>query len=212
MRRIGSMAVGLLAVALLGGCVMGNQHTFNYVPTEKSEIGDGTVVLLFAVDDQRPYIVSGDEPATFVGEQRNGYGMPFNVTTSDGRPFAAIVQETVQRDLEAAGFRVTPAQTKGGDVAGAVRNANASRALAIVMREFKSDTFNNINFDYDFEAVVYDANGAEIARDRISGEEVIPGSLMNPVKASKKKVPAEFYVKMHRLVTGNEKIVKALTN
>jgi hypothetical protein len=203
--------VSLLALSLLTGCVIGNTHTFNYVPSERSEVGAGRTVLVFAVDDQRPYIVSGEEPANFVGEQRNGYGMPFNVTTTDGRPFAKIVQETVQRDLEASGFRVTVSNEKATGIARAASAAQADRALTVVMREFKSDTFNNINFDYDFEVIVYDAAGNELARDRLSGEEELRGSMMNPVKASKQKVPAYFYAKIHALIAGNEKVVKALT-
>ncbi len=202
---------GLLAVVLLTGCVVGNTHTFDYAPAERSEIGAGRTVHLYAVDDQRAYVVSGDEPANFVGEQRNGYGMPFNVTTTDGRPFAKIVQETVQRDLEAAGFRVNPSAEKASSIAGAAGPVQADSALTVVMREFKSDTFNNINFDYDFEVIVYDAAGTELARDRLSGEEELPGSMMNPVKASKKKVPAHFYSKIHALITGNPKVMKALT-
>ncbi len=210
MRRF--LPVPLLAVtALLQGCVFGNTQTFNYVPSSRSEVGKGVVVLLFAVDDQRPYIVSGEEPLNFVGEQRNGYGMPFNVTTTDGRPFARVVQETVQRDLEAAGFHVAPLQDKAGDVAAAARLVQARRALVVVMHEFKSDTFNNINFDYDFEAIVYDEAGKELVRDRLAAEEELPGSLMNPAKAARQKVPTYFYSKIHDLVTGNFKIMKALT-
>lgn len=195
----------------LTGCVAGNAHTFNYVPTARTDIGNGTVVLVFAVDDQRPYIISGDEPAYFVGEQRNGYGMPFNVTTHDRRPFADVVRETVKRDLEAAGFRVSTSDTKASDgVVSAINSANAQRGLMIVMREFKSDTYNNINFDYDFEATVFDAKGVELAKNKVSGEDVLPGSLMNPVKAAREKVPGAFYEKIHELVTGDPAIVKAL--
>jgi hypothetical protein len=119
----------------------------------------------------------------------------------------------VQRDLEAAGFRVSTSTNKGGsDVSSAARTANAARALMVVMHEFKSDTFNNINFDYDFEAVVYDADGRELAREKLSGEEVISGSLMNPPKAARQKVPEYFYQKIHALITGNEKIMRALTS
>jgi len=206
-----SLGIVTLSIVLLGGCAAGNTHTFNYVPTERSEVGKGVVVLLFAVDDQRPYIVSGEEPANFVGEQRSGYGIPFNVTTTDKRPFAQVVQETVQRDLEASGFRVTPSPQKAGDVPAAVSAANANRALMVLMREFKSDTYNNINFDYDFEAVVYDASGKELARNKLAGEEEIPGSLMNPPKAAKQKVPPRFYETIHRLITGDEKMMQALT-
>lgn len=203
-------ALAVLALVLLSGCVIGNTQSFNYVPVDRTDAGAGTVVLLFAVDDQRPYIVSGDEPANFVGEQRNGYGMPFNVTTTDKRPFATIVQETVQRDLEAAGFKVTASRDKASNISSAVQSASADRALAVIMREFKSDTFNNINFDYDFEAVVYDASGNELARDKIAGEEELKGSLMNPVKAAKQKVPMEFYARIHKLITANPKIMGAL--
>jgi hypothetical protein len=211
MNRLSSVSMALVAVLLLGGCAAGNTHTFNYVPSERSDIGAGRVVLLFAVEDQRPYVVSKDELPDFVGEQRSGYGIPFNVTTSDKRPFARVVQETVQRDLEAAGFKVTPSSDKPASVASVIRSANASRALTVVMREFKSDTFNNINFDYDFEAIVYDADGNELARDKVAGEEVLPGSFMNPPKAAKEKVPPYFYGKIHALVAGNAKIVRALT-
>lgn len=196
---------------ILGGCVAGNTHTFNYVPAERSEIGNGRAVVLFAVDDQREYVVKGEEPPHFVGEQRNGYGMPFNVTTSDRRPFAAVVQETVQRDLEASGFRVTAVSNKPSDVTSALRSGGATRALAVVMREFKSDTFNNINFDYDFEVIVYGEDGKELARDRSFGEEEIKGSFMNPVRAAREKVPPEFYRKIHALVAGNPKVIEALT-
>jgi hypothetical protein len=204
------LPAALATLFLLTGCVIGNTHAFNYVPTERSDVGNGVTVLVFAVDDQREYVVSGEEPANFVGEQRNGYGMPFNVTTADKRPFAAIVQETVQRDLEASGFRVTASSEKQG--AEAVKAAQARKGLKVVMREFKSDTFSNINFDYDFEVVVYDDAGNELARDRVSGEEELKGSLMNPVKASKQKVPAYFFGKIHALVAGNPKVVQALTN
>jgi len=205
------LSFALLFPLLLTGCVFHNTHAFNYVPAERSDVGNGVVVLLFAVDDQRPYVVSGDEPVQFVGEQRNGYGMPFNVTTADARPFATVVQETVQRDLEAAGFRVLASAEKSNRAGDVLRDTQAGRALAVVMREYKSDTYNNINFDYDFEVIVYDAAGNELARDRTSGEEVIEGSLMNPVKASQRKVPPYFYGKIHGLVTGNPKIVRALT-
>lgn len=207
LKNAATMLIALLAV----GCAVGNTHTFNYVPTTRSDVGQGVVVLLFAVDDQRPYVVSGEEPPNFVGEQRSGYGIPFNVTTTDKKPFAEVVQETVRRDLEAAGFDVSASSSKAADVKSAVSAANARRALAVTMREFKSDTYNNINFDYDFEAIVYDAAGNELARNKVAGEEELLGSLMNPAKAAKQKVPQQFYATIHRLITGDPKIVQALT-
>jgi hypothetical protein len=209
MKKLATFAV--CALLALSGCVAGQTHAFNYVPADRTDVGNGRVVLLFAVDDKRPYVVSGDEPANFVGEMRNGYGMPFNITTKDKRPFAEIVQDTVQRDLEAAGFKVTAADTKAGDIASAVRSASANRALAVVMNEFKSDTYANINFDYGFEAIVYDENGKELAREQISGEDQIDASFMNPARTAREQVPVEFYKKIHGLIAGNRNIMDALT-
>jgi len=204
--------LALSSLVGLSGCVSGNTHTFNYVPTLRTEAGVGKVVVLFAVEDQRPYVLAGHELPSFVGEQRNGYGMPFNVTTSDQRPFVQVVQETVQRDLEAAGFRVKLSEDKGTNVASSLNVAKSDHAMIVMMREFKSDTYTNINFDYDFEVIVFDSTGHELVRDRIAGEEEVAGSFMNPPKAAKQKVPDLFYTKIHALITGNPKVMKALTD
>ena len=58
---------------------------------------------------------------------------------------------------------------------------------------------------------MYDAHGKELARNQLKGEEELPGSFMNPPKAAKQKVPAHFYEKIHRLITGDEKLLQALT-
>ena len=50
--------------------------------------------------------MKGEEPKSFVGEMRNGYGMPFNVNTEGDRPFAEVIGEIVARDLTASGFNV----------------------------------------------------------------------------------------------------------
>ena len=184
------------------GCVAGNTMAFEYAAPATSTVGQGKTVVLLPVADERPYILEKDEPLTFVGEMRNGYGMPFNVNTANGRPFAEVVTSAVQRDLEAAGFTVVRGERAQG----------SNRALSVTMKEFMSNTSINIDVVWDFVVRVLDGSGNVVAEDADQGEQELKGSMMNPVKAAKKSVPEYFSTVVHRMITGNPKIVQALTS
>ncbi|MDA8019558.1 MAG: hypothetical protein MPN21_19105 [Thermoanaerobaculia bacterium] len=203
----------LVAVLPALGCAFGNTHTFDYRPRAPVSVGEGAVVILFSVADRRPDIVAGDEPPEWVGEQRGGYGNPFNVKTTSGKPFSAIVAETVRRDLEAAGFDavLVDESASANSVGETIRSRGAQRGVAVVMHKFNSNTYVNIDVEWDFEVTVLDANGEAIGSNRETGKETLEGSFMNPPKAAKEKVPPFFYDIVHRLVVGNEEIREALT-
>lgn len=200
----------VLIVPLLGtGCVIGNSYAFDYKPASMPDVGAGTTVVLTEPADLRSYIVKGEEPKSFVGEMRNGYGMPFNVNTEGDRPFAEVIGEIVARDLTASGFNVV----RGGAVQAAqigatLREKKAKRGLVITIRELGADTFTNIDVEWDLDAEVYDQNGKMIKKNNVKGKETLEGSLMNPVKASKKRVPEFIYQKVHELVDGVKTALK----
>lgn len=190
------------------GCVAGNRFKFDYKPATMPNVGSGTAVVVAAAEG-RPDVVSGDEPKSFVGEQRNGYGMPFNITTEGDVPFASVVAESVRRDLEASGFRAVAANNPD-ELSRAIRSNNANRGLLVTIKEFKTDTMNNITVNWNLEAAVVDGDGKVLATNSVSGESDIKGSMMNPVKASKQKVPAFLFDELHKLVS-DARIVSALT-
>ncbi|HEX8170354.1 MAG TPA: hypothetical protein VF824_07435 [Thermoanaerobaculia bacterium] len=204
-------ALALLSLVVLSACSSGQTQTFKYEPAQRSEVGPGKTILLFAADDQRDYIVKGEESAAFVGEQQSPTGIPFKVTTRGNRPFAEVVQEAVQRDLEAAGFRVIARSEKAAEIGSAIAAAGADKAMSVIVRDFASDTSDVIKLAYSFEAVVYDHDGNELLRNATSGNEAFPGSPTNPAKAARQQVPPFFNTKIHQLVTGNERVVTALT-
>ena len=170
------------------------------------------MVVLFAVDDQRPDIVSGDEPPHWVGEQRGGYGNPFNVTTTSGKPFAEEVAEAVRRDLVARGFEAVVVEETRDDAEATLRSHGARRGVAVVMRKFNSNTYVNIDVEWDFEATVIGEGGEELATNREEGKRNLEGSFLNPPKAAKQQVPPFFNEIAHRLVAGNKEILEALTS
>lgn len=208
-----SRALFVIAVCpVLVSCVIGAVHDFDYHPTARSNIGAGTPVLLLMPSDMRPEVVADDEPPSFVGELRSGFGIPFTVTTRGREPFAAEVAETVERDLKAAGFRVIrDPGPEGRDLAARLDKSEARKALAVTIREFHSDTYIDPSVVWDLVATVYDERGAVVASDTRTGTMELPGSFWNPKKAAAREVPPLFYRLVHDLVAGNPKIVDALT-
>lgn len=215
MRRLmrGAACAGLLL--LLSACMMGHRHRFVYVPDLGPDLGGGRAVVVFPVEDRRRDIVSGDEGPDWVGEQRNKYGIPFDVNTAGRRPFAEIVQETVAIDLEALGFRtvLTPEEPsrRAGQVARVLRSHDTDRGIAIVLRTFNSNTYFDIDVEWDLEAVVYGPEGEVLAKNRIWGKRELQGSILNPPKAAKRKVPPFFNDLVHELVGGSDEIVEGLS-
>lgn len=214
-RAVLTSVLPLFALALaatLSGCGGGgNTHTFRYTPERGEDLGGSRVVVLFTVEDLRKDIVEGDEPLSWVGEQRSGTGIPHTVTTTDGRPFATVVRETLQRDLEAAGFRTALVdEARPEDLAGAIAGRRGERGLAVTMRAFNSNTYSDIDLVWDFEALVYGREGQVLAANRVRGEQELQGSVIHPSRAAKEKVPPFFYGLMRELVVGNQTMLAAL--
>lgn len=194
-------------VVLLVGCVAGNNLKLDYRPATAANIGNNAAVVV-AAEDARQYVVNGEEPKSFIGELRNGYGMPFNVTTEGQVAFATIVAESARRDLAASGFRAVAAGS-AEDMASGMGANKATRGLLIKINEFKADTMNRSTVHYDLVASVVDGSGRVLATNQKNGEEVVQGSFMNPAKAMKANVPIFFYKQVHELVS-DSKIVNAL--
>ena len=74
--QLRSVSATLLALSALAesGCAVGNTHTFRYAPQAAANWGEERVVLVLGAEDLRQDVVSGDEPPSWVGEQRSGFG------------------------------------------------------------------------------------------------------------------------------------------
>ena len=211
MRTLGKLSHLILAMAVYG-CAIGQTHTYKYEPPATSPSAKGTVVL-FAVRDERADVVAGAEPATWVGEQRDGWGIPHSVVTTDGRTFAAIVQEAVQRDLERTGLTVVVAPELPASLSAIgelLRSRGAGRALQVVTNDFNANTYSNIDVEWDLTARVFDGAGEVVASDRLQGKETLESAVRGSIRAAKMQVPPFFYRLVHELVIANPRIWPAL--
>ena len=89
----------ILAVAVvLGGCAVGNTYNYASRTPEFSTVSSIKTVAV-GVQDRRSYVVSGRNTRHFVGLQRAGFGNPWGVHTTSGRPLADEFSLTIVKGL-----------------------------------------------------------------------------------------------------------------
>ena len=77
----------ILAVALfIGGCAFGRTYSYSDAPVNIPNAASGSGAIALAVQDRRPYVLSGNKPQKFVGLMRGGFGNRFDVKHRVRRP------------------------------------------------------------------------------------------------------------------------------
>lgn len=204
------LVVILIAVAA-AGCAVGNKHSYTVQRPEL--IVQGTRSVAVAAQDARPYVVSGNKTPDFVGLQRGGFGNPFDITTESGRALGDDFAATIAQSLERKGFRssalkVAPSAARP-DVRSLAGQAKAERLALVVIREWKSDTYQNTALLYDVTLVIYDGAGKQLAMNAITGRDNLGGSAWNPPDHAKGAVPAAYRQKLEQLF-GSDAVTRSL--
>jgi hypothetical protein len=191
----------LAAGTALGGCAFGNKHA--YTGTTPDLAVTGTRVAVVAVRDARPYIVSGNKTADFVGLQRGGFGNPFDVLTESGNPLAVDFGTTIAAALRAKGFKATVLEgvvpTSPEAIAAALQKADAERMVLVILFEWKTDSALNTDLIYDVVLTVYGATGKQLGATRVTGRDNLGGDMVSPSGHAKKVVPVAYRKILERL-------------
>jgi hypothetical protein len=184
------------------GCAAGNTHRYDSVLASLSYQGTRRVAV--GTEDQRPYVLNAEKGPQFVGLSRGGYGNPFNVTTTSGKPLADDLTLSLERSLDARGFDAV-ALTIGlreddAAVVAKAKETGATRVVVLSLREWKSDTMVNTALIYEAALRVLDASGELLAESKIAGRDDLGGSAMNPPKHAQKAVPIAAQAKLEALL------------
>lgn len=133
-------------------------------------------------------------------------------------PLSDAFADAAAKSFQAKGFEPQKVSTDPSEEPEQVERrlveSGAPRSLLIDIEEWQSDTYMNVGMSYLLNAVVLDAEGKELARHTITGEQDgkdnLKGSAMNPAGYAKKAVPRAFEDHLKRLLD-NEDIVRALS-
>ena len=187
----------MLCAMVLGGCVVGQSLPASYEAGPAAAAATGTAVAV-AVRDERPFVKSGDKPPYFIGKYRGGFGNPWDVTTKDKQPLAALLERDLGKELQALGY-------------GVVARPGAQRALDVVIVDWNFDGVMDGKFWYELDAKVLGPDGAELAASKVKDMQYIEGSFWMGAKGGfEAKMPELYAGAIRKLVRDNPTISSAL--
>jgi len=164
----------------------------------------GSLVLALAVQDQRPYVLSGVKHSTFVGLRRGGWGNGRDVTTESGQTLSADFASSIRRGLMSAGYSVKTVEigdrASPAEVRRELLRTGAQRGLAVQIEEWKSDIYSGTALAYGVAVAVVDGGGREIGRTAINGRDVIVSGGHATADQAETAVPVAYARKLEELL------------
>jgi hypothetical protein len=189
---------------MIGGCAVG--QTYSVVDASPDLSMSGNAPLAVGVQDQRDYVVSQRNEPQQAGIIRGGWGNPFYVTTTSGRPLAEDMCESICNALKRRGYHpvvidMAPSKDETA-VVQKLQTAGAERAVYLALREWKPDlgAGGNLGLTYDLLLSVYTSSGKLLAETSTEGHDDL-GKLkgMGFIEVYEEKVSAAFARKTEAL-------------
>jgi hypothetical protein len=193
----------------IGGCAVG--QTYSVLNASPDLTMSGDAALAVGVQDQRDYIVSQRNQPQQAGIIRGGWGNPFYVTTTSGRPLAEDMCESICKALRRRGFQPVVVDTVPSEDKAAVveklKTTGTDRAVYLALREWKPDlgAGGNLGLTYDLILSVYAASGDLLAERGTAGHDDL-GELkgMGFIEVYEEKVSTAFARKTEALFNAPE--------
>jgi hypothetical protein len=169
MRNAAIVSIGLL----LGACAFGRTYDYKQFPLEIPVTKVSSQPLALAVQDRRPYVVSGGKAESFVGLRRGGFGNPFDMHTTGRVAFSDDFRETLAKPLTAKGYKITAVRLSPSDspvtVKRKVLESGAKKTVVVTLAEWKTDILHSTDLHYDVTLSVVDHKGNAVASKNIKG-------------------------------------------
>jgi hypothetical protein len=177
-RSLARLVPVVVVAVTVSACAFGRK--IDYAAPAEVGLKQGSTPLAVGVLDHRPYVVSGDKSPSFVGLQRSGFGIPYNVNTQSGHPLAEDFSSSIAGALSNKGYAVqqvqlSPSLATSNAVAQVVASG-AKRSIVLEVGEWKSDTLSRAALYYSLSMTVFDENTTPLARKEVSGRDDLGGS------------------------------------
>lgn len=187
----------VLSPLVLAGCVAGQSLQTEYAPPAAVAETTGLAVSLTVTDD-RPYVKSGEKAPYYIGRYRAGFGNPWDVSTANEEALVSIVRRDIAEELVALGHPLKDA-------------AVADRGLAVSIRDWNFDGYQNGNFWYDLLVTVRSPTGDVLVNSVVKDKIGITGTLWEGAKGGFERDMPKLYPQIIRkLVRENAEVSAAL--
>ena len=195
MTTLKKLAILLFVSIPMVGCVAGQSVTIDYSAEAMAVAPADAGAVRVTVADKRPFVLSGDKPAYFVGKYRAGFGNPWDVTTEDRKPLAELMQADVVEELQALGF--------GTDGAG--------KTLAVTINDWNFDGWQNGRLWYDIAIMLSSSDGTELYSGAVKEEVGITGTLSGIKGGVERDIPVIYSNAIKKIVRENSELLSALS-
>jgi len=187
----------VLSPLVLAGCVAGQSLQTEYEPAAAAAATSGLAVSLTVTDD-RPYVKSGEKAPYYIGRYRAGFGNPWDVSTANEEALVSIVRRDIAEELVALGHRLKDAEV-------------ADRGLAVSIRDWNFDGYQNGNFWYDLLVTVRSPTGDVLVNSVVKDKIGITGTFWEGAKGGFERDMPKLYPQIIRkLVRENADVSAAL--
>jgi len=154
--------VGVLCLIIgLSACSGKKTYDLTRVQLAPDIHGNGKILLLN--QDQRPFVLTGEKPAAYVGRQFNGYGIPSDVVTKSGKPVGEDFSYVFAGVLEAGGYEVETANVQSAADFNLQQTdywgSDYDLIIAFLLKNWRTETYLETEFSYDIEVRLYDSKG-----------------------------------------------------
>jgi uncharacterized lipoprotein YajG len=181
---------------MLCGCVAGQNIKIGGVPEGAAKESSGVIVEL-NVNDERPFVTSGDKEPYYIGHYRAGFGNTWDVTTYQKVALAEIMKKDLVAELQSLGYQV--------------EKEGSNKKLVVKINDWNFDTYMNGKLWWDIDVIVIDPSGEVVTRVNLKDKKVIKGSVWVGAKYAFEKAVPEYYLEIIKaIVRDNKAVLNAL--
>ena len=195
----------ILAAFGLAGCwrsASGRSFAYAQAGPDVGAVGQPRSVAI-AVLDQRPYVLDGAKAESFVGLNRDAFGVPYDVVTPKGAPMASDMAAALLAAFRSRGFaaEIVAVSPAGGPEAakGALARTFTAHKILFTILQWRTDSNWTTRLDFDLTLEVLGGDGDRPATARVSGKETSDSS----VRGAERDAQAWFAAKVADLLAAD---------
>jgi len=207
----------LLFFVFLSGCVLTDNTRKSALNLPPLELQGGSIeVIAVGILDDRPYVVSGEKPAKYIGQFQLTMGDPYDAFTSSKQPMAKEFLATLPQLLKKQFPKIKIVQLDVGlskaEAVNALLEQGVDKVVLITLKEWKSLTAIDTSLWFDAQLETFNAKKQLLAYKRTQGHDTFGGAaIAGPITNAKRTLPHAFRQKMQALFS-DSMVMASLTS
>lgn len=197
--------VSLLLFVFLSGCVLTEntrESSLNLPPLELQ--GGSSVAIAVGILDERPYVVSGEKPAKYIGQFQLTMGDPYDAFTNSKQPMAKEFLGKLPQLLGKQFPQIKIVQLEVGlskaEAVNALLEQGVDKVVLITLKEWKSLTAIDTSLWFDAQLETFNTKKQLLSYKRTQGHDTFGGAaIAGPITNAKRTLPHAFRQKMQAL-------------